>query len=939
RKCTKSSHYMPLHKSHSSYSVVEGRPFFEPIIMSEALIVTAIALPLFAGLLFLWLQKLEIRNLGLISSSIAFTSLICILFIWDTLPYNETLLVNIPWIPSIGVNISLIVDGLSLFFGIMVTGMGILVNIYANYYMDPNEEGLGRFYCCLTSFMGSMLGVIFSDNLILLYLFWEMTGIFSFLLIGYYRQDTLAANNARLAFMTTFLTGIFLFVAIILIGILDGTYLWSQIIEMGMNYTDHPFWSYLIMIFFLIAIFGKSVQLPFHFWLPKAMVAPIPVSSFLHAATMVKLGIFLTARFYPLFQTSEIWAPTVMVVCFSTMLFGAVLSLLANDLKELLAYATISQLGFFLGFYGLGGTAGVKYDFIHIFNHALYKGSLFMLVGIIQKATGIRDIRYLGGLWKHMPLVTVTCFLAAGSMAGIPGTTGFLSKELVLSDLFERDWHPGLYSIVLLLVATMIFKVAFSVRIFAHLFIRSPKGDKFKVNHPGYAIQISPFILSALAFIFGIWPAGLEMFTGSFFVSSLHLETTTSLQLLHGWKFETVVSIGILLFGVGLFLIAEKSNLWWHHHKIPDWGGFCDNNIERLTTFANRFTSFIHPDSQSIKVGLLLLGFVLAIFWPLSLETIPHENLIIHSVRLAISVFILFAVAAVTFFRLPMAKLLSLSISGFLLTLYFVYFLAPDLAITQLLVEVITLMILIMVFALASNRAAPRKIVLSTVPRVTLSVCVGIAAVSASWVFFQGGVDSGIDDFFISNALTLAKGKNLVNIILVDYRGLDTVGESAVLVIASMAIWSLLQVSTSPKVIKLIPSSILKPMITCFFWLVNIYALYLLLRGHNQPGGGFIAGLATGISFILLCMDTQTRDILSLSWFRAQKLAAIGLLLMIVVATTPFLLSKYMLTHYPWNIPTPLLFDIGVYFVVVSVTVGIYLSMRTRLSRRDPNAY
>lgn len=906
--------------------------------MSEALIVTAIAFPLFSGVLFLWLEKLKIKNLGLISSCIALVSLTCILCNWIILPYDDMLLITIPWIPSLGINISLIVDGLSLFFGIMVAGMGILVNIYANYYMDPNEKGLGRFYCCLTSFMGSMLGVIFSDNLMLLYIFWEMTGIFSFLLIGYYRQDELSAKNARLALMTTFLTGIFLFVGILLIGILDGTYLWSEIIEMGINYSSHSFWSYPIMIFFLIAIFGKSVQLPFHFWLPKAMVAPIPVSAFLHAATMVKLGIFLTARFYPLFYASDIWFPVVTVVCFSTMIFGAVLSLFANDLKELLAYATISQLGFFLGFYGMGGDAGVKYDFIHIFNHALYKGSLFMLVGIVHKATGIRDIRYLGGLWKHMPLVTVAFFLAAGSMAGIPGTTGFLSKELVLSDLFEREWHPGLYTVLLLLVSTMIFKVAFSVRIFAHLFIRSPKEETFKVKNPGFAIQISPLFLSGLAFIFGIWPAGLDMFTGSFFVSSLHLETTTQLKLLHGWKFETIVSIGILISGVGLFFIAEKTNLWWRNHQIPDWGAFCESNINRIASFAKSFTKMIHPQSQAIKVGLLMLGFILAIFWPLSSDELIFDTITFHFIRTLISLFILFAVIAATLFRLPMAKLLSLSISGFLLTLYFVFFLAPDLAITQILVEVITLMILIMVFALTPFKQVSQKSLLNTLPRIVLSLFVGLAAVCASWAFTQGGVDSRLDNFFIDNALSIAKGKNLVNIILVDYRGLDTVGESAVLVIASIAIWSLLLVSQHTPTIKLIPSTILKMMTYSIFWLVNIYALYLLLRGHNNPGGGFIAGLATGISFILLCLNNQTKDLLSHFWFRSQKLGGLGLLIMVIVALFPIFDMQNMLTHYTWNLPTPLIFDIGVYLVVVSVTVGIYLSMRTRLTGRNHHA-
>ncbi len=901
--------------------------------MTTAALLAAIFFPLVVSPLFLLLQKMKGQNLGLVSAVIASISLACVLMLWARLPTQGSLAVMIPWAPNLGVNLSFVVDGLSLFFGILVTGMGVLVNFYANFYMDSEEEGIGRFYTCLTFFMGSMLGAIFSDNLMLLYLFWELTGIASYLLIGYNRDSEEASGNARLALLVTFFTGFFFFIGIILVGILDGTYRLSEIVDKGINFSTDPIWGTMIAFFFLIGILGKSAQAPFHFWLPKAMVAPIPVSSYLHAATMVKLGIYLTARVYPILVTSDIWYPLLTSVCYATMLFGAVFSLLANDLKGILAYATISQLGFFIGFYGMGGEEGVRFDFVHIFNHALYKGSLFMLVGIITKATGIRDIRYLGGLWNKLPLTTFSFFLAAGAMAGVPGTTGFLSKELILSDILGREWTSGMILIFVLLMTALVFKVAFSARLFFHLFVRQKGVGTFDVKRPSLLLQMSPLILSSAAFVFGVWPVPLEFLTGSFFVSSLHLQQPIDIELLHGPAVETFVSLGILAAGGLLFYAAERSNLWWADHKVPDWGGFWEKTLDLLPMRAEAVTRLVHPSKRNVSIALLLIAFAAACAVPFNSSRVSLDLLAFDTVRLAISALVVISAFATAAFHGPMVKLLSLSISGFFVTLYFVFFAAPDLAMTQILVEVITLVILVMVFSVTRGDIHMPLKKLSFVFRVMLSSAVGLAAAWAAWAFHSNPLTAPLPPFFFDNSVSLARGKNLVNLILVDYRGLDTLGETAVLFIAAIGVWGMLRMKTDLlRDIALIPSAILKALVPHIFVLINVLALYLLMRGHNHPGGGFIAGLATGISMILLCMIYQTGHIITTSQLNLTRVGAIGLLLASAVALFPLLNGQMMLTHYVWNVPTPLLFDVGVYLAVVGVVLRLFISLRARLT-------
>jgi NADH:ubiquinone oxidoreductase subunit 5 (subunit L)/multisubunit Na+/H+ antiporter MnhA subunit len=401
------------------------------------LFLLAIFLPLLCSPLFFWLPKGCKPYLGWIGSTIPFTS--ALLLYYSVFSQDEEIkhIVAIAsYFSPLHLQLSFLADGLSLFFAFLVTLMGGLVFIYANDYMLKEEEegSLSVFYAALSAFITFMLGALLSNDLLLQFTFWELTGACSFLLIGYHYHHSKAIQAAKGAFLLTSFADLGLLAGLILLGLSAGTFSWEEILIKNSEGFALPLKELTFLLLFM-GIIGKSAQFPFHFWLPGAMCAPTPVSSYLHAATMVKLGVFLTARISPLFSSLELWFPLLTILCFSTMILGGIFSLLSHDLKAILAWATVSQLGFFIGFYGLENPHSVSKEFIHILNHALYKGALFMLVGIVSYSTKERDVRRLGGLFSLLPLTGVAFLIACASMAGIPGTTGFISKELIVSEL------------------------------------------------------------------------------------------------------------------------------------------------------------------------------------------------------------------------------------------------------------------------------------------------------------------------------------------------------------------------------------------------------------------------------------------------------------------------------------------------------------------------
>ncbi|KAF3361806.1 Na(+)/H(+) antiporter subunit A [Chlamydiales bacterium STE3] len=922
----------------------------------EPYILGAIFLPILLSPLFLYINELpRLRNYqGYISSLIALITLICIVVAGKKSFWNVPTPFTIPWIPSLGINLSFITDGLSLFFGILITVMGILVNLYAQFYIPPEDSSLGRFYCYLTFFMGSMVGAVFSINLMVLFLFWEMTGLASFLLIGYHYEEQKVCNSAKTTFLVTAFTGLSLLAGIILIGQMYGTYDWMYLVN-HIDLFKKEFWpSAIIILCFLAGIFGKSAQFPFYFWLPKAMVAPTPVSAYLHAATMVKLGIFLVARMYPLFVTNALWFPVVSSICFLTMLIGATLSLLSHDLKAILAYATISQLGFFIGFYGMGSEEGVQYDFVHILNHALYKGSLFMLVGIVHHSTGIKDIRRLGGLLKLLPFTTILFFLSTAAMAGLPGTIGFLSKEMMLADVVALgEAHHSGWVILGILFTASLFKVAFSIRLFYHLFVRPRKQLAYVFHPPGLAMQLPPAILSAGAFILGVWPSGLNQLVHYFYVSGLHTETPNVIKIWHGWTIELLMSFGIFTFGTLLFFLVEKTSWYWL--KIPDTlhlDAFYEKMIRFFQQFSIAVTQFVHskrPDTHLNWLFLLVIGFV---GWQL-LPFLVHKPTItlnkIEPIRAIAGITVAFFSLSVLFFRHTLSQLIALSISGLALTLYFVLYEAPDLAMAQVLIEVVTLfLVLIFLNAIKNVEETPPEKKWRQAIKMTLSLGMGCAAFLISYVYSAQAKPEFLKDFFLENSLPLAHGKNAVNTILVDFRGLDTLGEISVLIIACLGAIGLLTTRApyhydfSGRESDSIPSAILKNILPLVFFLVNLFAFYLLVRGHDEPGGGFAGGLCCAIAIILIGIVTPNPKRNYFIHVDPLRLTFFGLALVLLVGLSGLFSGSFLTHHYfYWHLPivgkvvvnTPLIFDTGVFLIVVGMTVKIVFFFRNFVSK------
>lgn len=708
-----------------------------------------------------------------------------------------------PWIPSLGINLSFVIDGLSLFFGLVVSGMGCLIFFYANHYLDDHFEHHGRFYCYLVLFMAAMLGTVFANNLMLLFVFWELTGLASFLLIGFLHGEESSRAGARQALLVTGLTGLVMLAGIIMIHTVTGTYDFAKLATEGLPFAEHPTWLTVAMVLIVIGAFGKSAQFPFHFWLPNAMSAPTPVSAYLHSATMVKLGVFLCARIFPLFSENDLWTPLVSIIPFTTMALAAVLALLSHDLKAILAYSTVSQLGYLIGYYGLGPANGVEYDYLHILNHVFYKGSLFMIVGMVAHAAGIRDIRQLGGLFRRMPLLGVATLIATASMAGVIGTTGFLSKEMMLKEIFEAMTNHaqlGWYAAGCV-VLTSVVKVAFSVRLFTNIFLgKEPQEIGAHFHAPSLALQLPPAILAAAALIFGLFPGLLDAPMNLLMVEGLN--RPQPLVLWHEPGKELLVSSLVLVVGGVLYWLCQRTG--WSWQRIPRMLQF-DRGFEFALEVFSKFTKWLTRvlrADQPVDFLPIIIGFAVVLVGG-SLAGQFQANGSLRALlqnadwpapdglRSFVAGLIALAVIGVVVLKRWTTQLIALSVAGFLVCFYFVLYRAPDLALTQILVEVVTLFMILILLG-RFPRSAETGEVTHNHPGwrqgLNLTLALGVGALTTTLILITNAAPSEkrLGTFFLDQTVQLAEGSNAVNTILVDFRGFDTLGEITVLVVAML---------------------------------------------------------------------------------------------------------------------------------------------------------
>lgn len=904
----------------------------DTLVAPEWLLPILVCVPFLQGAIVATARFIPKRSLGLLSSAAAFIHFLLIVHLTLHATEGTSLRLSLQWFPDALVNFSLRADGLALFFSLLITGMGTLVFLYAYGYMNHEEEKVRRFYAYLNIFMGSMLGAVLADNMIVLFLFWEATSVTSFLLISYEDNKTQARSAARMAFLLNALASLALLLGFILIGVLDNTLELTEIEKIGLVYGKHPFWVFAIMGLLLTGIYSKSAQFPFHFWLPQAMAAPTPVSAYLHSATMVKLGIYLTARIYVLFVDSDLWLPLVTTFSLVTVLVGGAFALFATKLKQVLAYATVSQLGFFISFYGIGDPIGLDYDYVHIFNHALYKGSLFMLVGILAHCANATDIRQITGLGKRMPLLGAVFLISLAAMAGIPGTTGFLSKELLIADLLLlAESQPTAALVFLGLLTGLLFKVAFTYRLFYYAFLKKTR-DPIHVHHaPGLKLLFSPFFLSITALVFGIWPKGLETLAKAFFVEGMHSPSPDEIHLWHGFSLTLAISMLLFVGGVIVFYLTRRFESRFALEQLPSLAKKWSDWLDHVPTQAKSLTRLFHsrhPERHLLWIFATLSVGLLAFFLKESPSFPAWAPL---NVKNTASIAMVVSTAILLYLKHPFHRLILLSVVGFLVMFHFVLRQAPDVAMTQMVVEVATLFVIILLFGRIKEALPVRH----SVYRGVLAAITGLTV--AAIPLFHGVLveEARLANFFIANALPLAKGNNAVNTILVDFRGLDTLGEIAVIVVAALGVAGMtlrrehLTIRHFPS---LIPTPILASVMPTICLVTTIFGLYLLFRGHNEPGGGFTGGMAPALSFVLVGISMKVSRIFYFDRFNPFSLMMIGLALSLSAAFLSLVKDGVVLASYfVDSIPllnTPLLFDTGIFLLVIGSVISMVYVMR-----------
>ena len=860
---------------------------------------------------------------------------------------GERFVERFEWIPAAGLELAFRLDGFALLFALLILGIGLLVILYARYYLSE-QDNMPRFYAMLILFMTAMLGIVLSENLIQLWLFWELTSISSFLLISFWNHKSEARKGARMALTITGMGGLALFAGILLIGQVVGSYNLTDVLAQGDLIRGSELYPY-ILVLVLLGAFTKSAQFPFHFWLPHAMAAPTPVSAYLHSATMVKAGIFLMARLYPALAGTDMWFLIVTLTGLATLLVGAYMALFKHDLKGLLAYSTISHLGLITLLLGLNSKLAAVAATFHIINHATFKASLFMAAGIIDHETGSRDMRKLNGLWRYMPHTAMLAMVAALAMAGVPLLNGFLSKEMFFAETLQQG-SLGALSWILPVLATVagIFSVAYSLRFIHDVFFNGEPINLPKTPHePPRYMKIPVEILVALCFVVGIAP-GLVVaeILHSAATSLLQGETPYySLAIWHGFNFPLLMSFIALLGGIVVY--ATRKQLFEFQAQFPerDAKAIFDQNIKRIVDAATRIYGTLENGSLQRYTMLFILSVALFTTVPMTklinLEgarpLLPVDGIsIVATIILVVSTLV-----TLIWHRKRMIALIAVSVVGLIVSLIFARFSAPDLALTQLSVEVVTVILLMLALFFLPQVTAKAASPSSVVRDLGLATLIGGVMATISYAMMTHPQTS-IADFFIANSKTGGGGTNVVNVILVDFRGFDTFGEITVLGIAGLGIYKLIarmKLFMPSADLNGIPWSndhhpmMLATVSRALLPLALLVSAYIFLRGHNLPGGGFIAGLVTAVALILQYIANGVDFMRERSKLNYQWLISVGL---IIAGATgmgswlfgyPFLSSWFDYFYLPgigkFELASAMLFDLGVYLTVIGSTLLI----------------
>ncbi|MGB3338358.1 MAG: monovalent cation/H+ antiporter subunit A [Devosia sp.] len=937
-------------------------------------------LPLLSCLAVLALPRAGTNVSAWIAGSVAAVLAIVTVALFPHVTAGGVAVHRIEWIPQLGLNLTLRMDGLAWLFSILITVIGLLVVAYARYYMSP-QDPIARFFSLLLAFMGAMLGLVLSGNIIQLAIYWELTSLVSFLLIGYWYHRSDARDGARMALILTGAGGLALLVAMMLIGHIVGSYELDAVLASGSVLVESPLYP-VTLILFLFAAFTKSAQFPFQFWLPNAMAAPTPVSAYLHSATMVKAGVFLLTRFWPVMSDSDLWFWIVTYAGLVTLIFGAYSALFQRDLKGLLAYSTISHLGLITTLLGMGTPLAAVAAIFHIANHATFKASLFMAVGIIDHETGTRDIRKLSGLRKYLPFTATLAIIASGAMAGVPLLNGFLSKEMFFTETAEFD--PNVFvNLSLPIGATLagMLSVAYSIKFVHGVFFGPEPTELDRVPHEPPALMRRPIEVLVLACLaVGIIPSiTIGPYLAAAVQSVLGADTPYySLAVWHGFNLPLGMSIIALLGGVAIYLPYYRRLR--DINGVPFTRGLRGHRIfERLlVTATGRWavkvvqvfgTARLQP--QILLVILLALAAGIAAGWArLGHLPLPDSfDPVLGLVWLLGGLSAIGAAHQAKFHRL--AAMILMGGAGLATCLTFAWFSAPDLALTQLLAEIATTVLILL-----GLRWLPKRLVqpedtswrirFRRVRDIGLAVLAGLGTAGASYAIMTRAAPSGISDFFLANAYSEGGGTNVVNVMLVDFRGFDTMGEITVLGVVALTVFGLLRrfrpaadSAQRPEQQRALDERAGQPVVEDFLripaiimnWIfpaVVVAAIYMFLRGHDLPGGGFIAGIIMSLSFVLQYMAGGTRWVEDRLRIRPVAWISWGLSLALLTGMgamllgAPFLTSAFAYADIPLigkvPVASALLFDLGVFALVVGATVLMLIALAHQSIRRPKPA-
>ncbi|TLD69163.1 putative monovalent cation/H+ antiporter subunit A [Phragmitibacter flavus] len=713
---------------------------------------------------------------------------------------GEVITQTINWIPSLGIHLAFRLDGLSLLFGLLISGIGALIFIYAGGYLHGHPQ-LGRFFCFLSFFMGAMLGLVTSDNLLSLFIFWELTSLSSYLLIGFNHESEESRASALKALLVTFFGGQALMLGLILIGIAGQTYSLSELLNNADIVRESPLYTGALLLVILGA-FTKSAQVPFHFWLPGAMAAPTPVSAYLHSATMVTAGVFLLARLQPILGGSPLWHGLLTTFGAATMLTGAALAVAQTDLKKLLAYTTVSALGTLVMLLGIGTPLAIQAAALFLIVHSLYKGSLFMVAGTIDHETGTRDVRQLGGLAKAMPITALAAGLAALSMCGFIPALGFIGKELLYEAALHAPQHSGLLVIVSVFGNALVVAVGLIVAVRPFL---GKAGETPKHAHEAPpSLWLGPIVLATLGLLLGLLPFLAAQYSVGPAASAIAGQTLpTKLSLWHGFNVMLGLSAATLVIGVALYFSRNSlRELGGLMRPLAAFGPeqWYAKSLNSMVTFAGIQTRIQQHGYLRYYVMMVLAVTTLAIVLGLSRSEIHAGWANLADVRfyeVLIGVIILAAGLYAVTTRGRLSAVAGLGVVGWSVALIFALYGAPDLAITQFMVETLSLILFILVIyhlprfkEYTDRKTRIRDAILCSAAGVAIAVMVMKAL----------GTDSvqSISPYYVENSLN-AQGRNIVNVILVDFRALDTLGEITVLGIAALGVYALIKLRPKPE--------------------------------------------------------------------------------------------------------------------------------------------